>query len=148
MILKIAIEHGKDATGIKKRIIWSNLETEIKGMEQIHSVSELIEECNLGQEITKLVEYIAKKSKKKLYKDYTLKLNVKKIKTQNKDVERGMITKLYLKDCYIDDLFELDKNSVLDKEFVKLSTDLLVTKTAELKKERKAIIKKKNSKKK
>lgn len=145
MILKLVIEHGKDATGIKKRIIWSNLTTNIKGMETIDSVSELNETCTLGKEITKMVEYIVNKSKKKLFKDYILKLQVSKIKTKSKDVERGMSTKLYLKNCIIEDLFELDKNSVIDKELVQMSTDLLAAKTADLKKERKAIIKEKKS---
>ena len=128
MILKLVIEHGKDASGIKKRAMWSNLSTNIKGMESIDSLSELDEVCVLGQEITKMVNFIVKKTKKRLIKDYMLKLHISKVKSSTKNVVRGMAAKLYLKDCIIDDFFELDKDSILDKEFIKLSTELLIIK--------------------
>lgn len=55
MKLHLVIEHGKDATGIKKRVMWAQLRTDIKGMEQIDAVSELDEECVLGKEVTAMI---------------------------------------------------------------------------------------------
>lgn len=133
MILKLRIEHAKDATGIKKRVIWSTLLTEIEGMKSVTSVAELDKGSILGDKIEEMINFIVKQNNKEMFEDYILSLQISKIKTKTPYVERGMASKLVLKDCIIEDFFELNKFSTLDKEFVKLSTNLLAAKTADLK---------------
>jgi hypothetical protein len=64
MILRLRVEHMKDASGEKKRVLFSTLTTEIKGMERIDAVAELDEHCILGREISQLIaEMLALKTK-------------------------------------------------------------------------------------
>jgi hypothetical protein len=66
MKLHLQIEKGKDASGKIKRVMWAQLQTEIKGMERIDTVAELDEDCILGSEITRLTAEMLAMHKKGL----------------------------------------------------------------------------------
>lgn len=84
MLLKIRVEHMKDATKKTKRVIISTLETEIPGMERITAVAELDDKCQMGKEIDDLVERMVLlkkeeiKSKRASYKKLDKKKNERK----------------------------------------------------------------------
>lgn len=84
MKLILQIENNmKDATGIKKRVMFATLKTDIPGMEHISSICELDEECVLGKEITILTADLLALKKK----DLELKVEADKKKKANKKLK-------------------------------------------------------------
>ena len=55
MIIYLKVEHGKDSTGQRKRVLWTTVETEIEGMGKIVAVNELQDETPLAKEIDYIV---------------------------------------------------------------------------------------------
>jgi len=74
MIIRLKVEHAKDATGELKRVMWTTVETEIEGINTFTSVAELGNDTPLAKELDFIVTEmmalkkaeIMKKNRKKL----------------------------------------------------------------------------------
>jgi len=84
MKLVIRVEHGKDATGIEKRVIFSSLRTDIPGMEKIDAVAELTPGCGMAKEVDKLVTNMLSLKQMELKQKHGDK--VKKLKNERKHI--------------------------------------------------------------
>lgn len=55
MIVKIKVEHGKDASGEVKRVMWFTVESGVEGIGTFSSVSELANDTPFAKEIDYIV---------------------------------------------------------------------------------------------